>query len=127
MTGMLCMEERVGITGGFGTTMDLERGTSRKWVVARDGITRWADNGEPVDRRKGLEMDNKEFELRNDLAIMKERTKMYTETIAAQELEIASLKETLTVISDYAVERGAVADLPNEPLWVIREMAHDAL
>ena len=117
----------MGITGGFGTTMDLERGTSRKWVVARDGITRWADNGEPVDRRKGLEMDNKEFELRNDLAIMKERTKMYTETIAAQELEIASLKETLTVISDYAVERGAVADLPNEPLWVIREMAHDAL
>lgn len=36
------------ITGGFGTTMDLERGTSRQWVVGRDGVKRWADNGEPV-------------------------------------------------------------------------------
>lgn len=38
----------MGITGGFGTTIDLERGTSRKWVVGSDGVKRWADNGEPV-------------------------------------------------------------------------------
>lgn len=38
----------MGITGGFGTTMDLERGTSRQWVIGRDGVKRWADTGEPV-------------------------------------------------------------------------------
>ena len=38
----------VGITGGFGTTMDLERGTSRQWVMGSDGVKRWADSGEPV-------------------------------------------------------------------------------
>ena len=38
----------MGITGGFGTTMDLERGTTRKWVMGRDGVKRWADTGEPV-------------------------------------------------------------------------------
>lgn len=36
------------ITGGFGTTMDLERGTMRQWVIGRDGVKRWADSGEPV-------------------------------------------------------------------------------
>lgn len=117
----------MGITGGFGTMMDLERGTSRQWVVGRDGIKRWADNGEPIDSSKGCTMDDKEFNLRSDLAMMKERAETYIKTIAAQEIEIASLKEALTGIADYAVERGAVADLPNEPLWVIREMAHDAL
>lgn len=39
----------MGITGGFGTTMDLERGTMRSWVVGRDGVKQWADTGEPVD------------------------------------------------------------------------------
>lgn len=39
----------MAITGGFGTTMDLERGTSRQWVVGRDGVKRWADTNEPVD------------------------------------------------------------------------------
>lgn len=28
------------ITGGFGTTLDIERGTSRKWVMGRDGVKR---------------------------------------------------------------------------------------
>ena len=40
----------MGITGGFGTTMDLERGTSRQWVIGRDGVKRWADSGEPVQK-----------------------------------------------------------------------------
>ena len=43
----------MAITGGFGTTLDLERGTSRQWVIGRDGVKRWADNGEPCDRRCG--------------------------------------------------------------------------
>lgn len=38
----------MGITGGFGTTIDLERGTSRQWVVGRDGVKRWADSGQPL-------------------------------------------------------------------------------
>ena len=38
----------MGITGGFGTTMDLERGTSRQWVMGRDGVKRWADSGQPL-------------------------------------------------------------------------------
>jgi hypothetical protein len=37
------------ITGGFGMTMDLERGTARQWVMGRDGIKRWADTNEPVE------------------------------------------------------------------------------
>lgn len=40
----------MAITGGFGTTMDLERGTMRRWVMGRDGVKRWADNGEPVEK-----------------------------------------------------------------------------
>lgn len=36
------------ITGGFGMTMDLERGTMRHWVMGGDGVKRWADNNEPV-------------------------------------------------------------------------------
>lgn len=38
----------MAITGGFGTTLDIERGTSRKWVMGRDGVKRWADNGQPL-------------------------------------------------------------------------------
>lgn len=37
------------ITGGFGMTMDLERGTMRHWVMGRDGVKRWADTSEPVE------------------------------------------------------------------------------
>ena len=40
----------MGITGGFGTTMDLERGTSRQWVMGRDGVKQWADSGEQVQK-----------------------------------------------------------------------------
>ena len=38
----------MAITGGFGTTMDLERGVSRQWVIGRDGVKRWADSGMPL-------------------------------------------------------------------------------
>lgn len=47
----------MGITGGFGTTMDLERGTSRQWVMCRDGVKRWADNGELV-QKPGITLPN---------------------------------------------------------------------
>ena len=43
----------MGITGGFGTTIDLGRGTSRQWVIGRDGVKRWADSGEPVEKDEG--------------------------------------------------------------------------
>lgn len=38
----------MGITGGFGITLDIERGTSRQWVMGRDGVKRWADTGQPL-------------------------------------------------------------------------------
>lgn len=41
----------MAITGGFGMTMDLERGTMRQWVMGRDGVKRWADNDEPCEKR----------------------------------------------------------------------------
>lgn len=41
----------MGITGGFGMTMDLERGTTRQWVTGRDGVKRWADTNEAVEQR----------------------------------------------------------------------------
>lgn len=72
-------------------------------------------------------MNDKEFELQHNLSLAREREKQYTKTIAEQTMKIASLKETLRGIAEYADERGAVADLPTEPLWVIREIAHDAL
>lgn len=28
--------------------MDLERGTSRQWVMGRDSVKRWSDNGQPL-------------------------------------------------------------------------------
>lgn len=28
---------------------DLRRGTVRQWVMGKDGVKRWADNGQPVD------------------------------------------------------------------------------
>lgn len=38
----------MGIVGGFGTTIDLERGISRQWVMGRNGVKRWADSGQPL-------------------------------------------------------------------------------
>lgn len=38
----------MAITGGFGTTMDLERGTMRQWAIGRDGVKRYTDNGQPI-------------------------------------------------------------------------------
>lgn len=39
------------ITGGFGMTLDIERGTTRRWVMGRDGVKRWADSNQPVDEQ----------------------------------------------------------------------------
>ena len=39
----------MAITGGFGFSMDLERGVSRRWVMDRDGVKRLADDGTPTD------------------------------------------------------------------------------
>lgn len=38
------------ITSGFGTTFDLERGTTRRWVM-RDGVKHWADDGSLVQQQ----------------------------------------------------------------------------
>jgi len=40
------------ITGGFGMVMDLERGTTRRWVMGSDGVKRWADTGKPVSEQR---------------------------------------------------------------------------
>lgn len=37
------------ITGGFGFTLDIATGLTRKWAMGSDGIKRWADTGELVD------------------------------------------------------------------------------
>ena len=36
------------ITRGFGMTMDLERGTTRKWAMGPDGVKRWEDSMDQV-------------------------------------------------------------------------------
>ena len=36
------------ITRAFGVTMDLERATTRNWVMGADGVKRWVDNMAPV-------------------------------------------------------------------------------
>lgn len=41
----------MAITGGFGTTLDLERGTSQQWVMGADGVKRWADTNQLVEPR----------------------------------------------------------------------------
>lgn len=33
---------------GFGLTFDIERGMARSWYVGTDGVTRWADDDQPV-------------------------------------------------------------------------------
>lgn len=38
----------MAITGGFGMTLDLSRGSMRRWVIGRDGVQRWDDNGAVV-------------------------------------------------------------------------------
>jgi hypothetical protein len=66
--------EHMAITGGFGMTMDLERGTIRQWVIGRDGIRRWADSGEPVawrvdDARSalGVDVEASQFNQENEI------------------------------------------------------------
>lgn len=39
----------MGITGGFGIVLDIERGESRRWVMGSDGVKRWADSGLPCE------------------------------------------------------------------------------
>lgn len=39
----------MAITGGFGTTYDLKRGTMRSWIMGRDGVKRWADSNAPCE------------------------------------------------------------------------------
>lgn len=39
------------ITGGFGITLDIKRGTMRGWVMGADGVRRWADNDAPCEPR----------------------------------------------------------------------------
>ena len=36
------------ITRGFGMTPDLERRTTRNWVMGADGVKRWVDNMDQV-------------------------------------------------------------------------------
>lgn len=43
------------ITGGFGILFDIETGTSRRWVLGRDGVKRWADNLEPCKDAEAVE------------------------------------------------------------------------
>lgn len=37
---------------GFGFTLDIRQGFSRRWYVGADGVQRWADNNEPVPGQK---------------------------------------------------------------------------
>ena len=39
----------MGITGGFGTLIDLVTGRPRRWYMRADGIRRWASNDQPCD------------------------------------------------------------------------------
>lgn len=52
------------ITRGFGITVDIERGTTRNWVMGADGVKRWVDNMSPVYESllKGQEPLGAEFE-----------------------------------------------------------------
>jgi hypothetical protein len=40
------------ITTGFGVTLCTQTGLSRRWVMGRDGIKKWADNGQPVVKQQ---------------------------------------------------------------------------
>lgn len=39
----------MGITGGFGTLIDLVTGRPRRWYMRADGIRRWVSNDQPCD------------------------------------------------------------------------------
>ncbi len=39
----------MGITGGFGTLIDLVTGRPRRWYTRADGIRRWVSNDQPCD------------------------------------------------------------------------------
>jgi len=39
----------MGITGGFGTSIDLVTGRLRRWYMRADGIKLWVSNDQPCD------------------------------------------------------------------------------
>lgn len=47
----------MAITGGFGVTIDTKTGRSRRWVMDRKGVKRWADTHEAVTPRTTLPND----------------------------------------------------------------------
>lgn len=50
----------MAITGGFGICFDVEKGFARNWVIGRDGIKRWADDGKPcAPEESALEVNAK--------------------------------------------------------------------
>lgn len=40
----------MAITCGFGMTMDIERGTMRRWYMRRGDVKRWLDTDQPVEQ-----------------------------------------------------------------------------
>ncbi len=42
----------MGISGGFGTLIDLVTGRPRRWYMRADGIKRWVSNDQPCDVAK---------------------------------------------------------------------------
>ena len=52
------------MTRAFGITVDIERGTTRNWVMGGDGVKRWVDNMAPIydSLLKGQEPLGAEFE-----------------------------------------------------------------
>ena len=73
----------MGITGGFGTTLDLERGTSRQWVMGHDGKKRWADNDAPC---------NPHEECSAEIERLDKERKYWLETAAGYAQELSGIK-----------------------------------
>lgn len=47
----------MAITSGFGVFFDFKNGSIRHWFMGCDGIKRWADNNEPVNKSAALPND----------------------------------------------------------------------
>lgn len=59
----------MAITGGFGFMYDTEAGVSRKWVMDKEGVKRWADNGELINKFDAPEELRKMSEHMADVAV----------------------------------------------------------
>jgi len=46
----------MGITGGFGTLIDVLTGRPRRWYMRADGIKRWMTNDQPCDTAKETDL-----------------------------------------------------------------------